>query len=69
LRQAEPTDLLASGIDATVLAIRDRHRFEWEECIKQAEKLVPLSAWVEFERTAIESAIEVMHLLDERIGI
>ena len=69
LRQAEPTDLLASGIDATVLAIRDRHRFEWEECIKQAEKLVPLSAWVEFERSAIESAIAVMHLLDERIGI
>jgi len=69
LRQAEPTDLLASGIDATVLAIRDRHRFEWEECIKQAEKLVPLSAWVEFERSAIESAIAVMHLLDERIAI
>ncbi len=69
LRQAQPLNLRSSEIDATILAIRDRHRFEWEANIERAEQFVPKSAWIEFEHSAIESAIEVMRLFDERISI
>ncbi|MSQ43679.1 MAG: hypothetical protein EXR45_05665 [Chloroflexi bacterium] len=69
LRQAEPLNLLASGIDSSVLAIRDRYRVEWEDNVKIAKLLVPASAWSEFEQSAIEGSIEAIRLLDNRIGI